>query len=132
MKSLIKNTPQGNVPQIPSVEDLMTGLGVHGWAKSGLGAEGQEPVRNDTTKDDLKRNYAAVFGSPAGQKVLEDLMDITLRRSFDPPVPAPTIEQTALHTRFRSGQNSIAVHIIAMLQQGRVLPAPGAKTKRKK
>ena len=72
-----------------------------------------------------------VFSSPAGEKVLEHLLDITLRRSFKNIENFESIERTALYTAERTGQNSIVTTILSMVVAGRNLPSPQAKKHKK-
>jgi hypothetical protein len=118
-----QNTGQGFLPNEPSIESLLK--------KAGLG-EGWDGLNNDSdneatqhlqenqrsAQDDLMQCYAQVFNSPAGQRVLEDLLNQTLRREAVKLHGAPTMEQCMVYALQRSGQNSIVVYMLQLIQSG--------------
>lgn len=64
---------------------------------------------------EMARAYAAVFSSQQGQKVLEDLLDRTLRDS----VYMPERENPEILGHIREGQNSIVRYISQRINQGK-------------
>ncbi len=131
--NLINQTPNGPVPSMPSVEDILGRLGGgKGW-DAVLASAAAQPMA-DTAKEKreaLEQDYADCFSTPAGRRVLEDLFDQTFRRSSSPPERV-SLEADALYNRERLGQNSTAYYICTQIHKGRKpKPAPKAKPKKK-
>ncbi len=134
MNDLGKNTPGGFLPSEPGIEELLAknGLLKGGW--DGLNSSGAgEPLVTEQSEAaaELKWSYQKLFSSAAGQAVLEDLVNMTLRRA--PVLPAgqvQSIEQQALYATERNGQNGIVVHILSMIVAGREANRPKKKAKR--
>ncbi|MDI1227362.1 MAG: hypothetical protein PSY14_06745 [bacterium] len=132
MKELVRNTPGGILPSDPSIESILKN--VMGQGFSGLDVSGPGKVMKDEQEkpnEELKRAYAAVFNSPRAQMVLEDMLDMTLRRSpYRPTAPGQmplTIEQQAAYGLERMGQNSTMLYIARMISEGQELPEPKAQ-----
>ena len=120
-----QNTGQGFLPNEPSIQSLLdqAGLG-EGW--DGLNKSDNEATQHlqegqRSAQEDLMQCYAQVFNSPAGQRVLEDLFNQTLRREAVKLHGAPTMEQCMVYALQRSGQNSIVVYMLQLIQQGQHL-----------
>jgi hypothetical protein len=120
-------TPQGFLPDAPNVQDILSRLGI------GAATEAAQPVEEAraTADDDLKRCYAQFAATPAGERILEDLLNQSLRRSCSHANPDAGIEQEALYSRERKGQNGMVVYIVRMIHDGMNLPAPGSRKKKK-
>lgn len=66
---------------------------------------------------EIARAYARVFSSEQGKKVLEDLLDRTLRES----VYMPERDNAEMLGHVREGQNSIVRHISQCIQKGKAI-----------
>lgn len=134
MSNLGHMTDQGFLPGAPEVGDIFKALqtpgGVRDLLKSGAGSNLQEAV--ETKQQQLKRDYARVYADPCGRRVIEDLMDQTLRRSFKPVQGFDTIEKTALYVAERTGQNGVVTYVLAMICQGQKAPDPAAQKSKKR
>ncbi len=131
-----KMTPQGFMPAEPSIEALLDkmGLGKGGWDQMNGSAAGKpvEEARISATED-LKRNYVQFFNSPAGRKVLEDIVEQTLRRAPGISLTsgqAATLEMQTAFMLERMGQNGIVTYILKMIHDGAKLPAPGSRKRK--
>lgn len=125
-----KMTPMGFIPSEPSMDAIKSLIGNF----SGDTTDAEAPIDDAREKagEDLLRCYVQVFSTPAGEKVLENLFDQTLRRSFSHPNVDAGIEQEALYSRERKGQNYLAIYIMRMIHDGMKLstkkkPAPKKK-----
>lgn len=120
-------------PNIPGLEDFFSGQGLPNWSDLNGGNAGQHlNEARDRAHADLLKAYVATFSPPAGQRVLEDLMNNSLRTSMRPPGGFKTIEETALHTAQRDGQNGMIVHIMNMIVSGQELGDAAPKKKKAK
>jgi len=106
--------------QVPDAQDVMSGLGSVD-SDFGLFDDDQtEKLQEEKEKmaeehRELVRAYADVFSSPQGQKVIEDLLDRTLRES----VFMPERENPNILGHIREGQNSIIRYISKRIVQGK-------------
>jgi hypothetical protein len=123
-------------PLFPGAEEIMRDLlggGDGGW--DGLaqrpGAEHLMEARA-RPNEELRRCYAQVYGTDAGRRVIEDLLNQTLRRSPYSTDPAFSLDQQAAFGLVRQGQTTLMVHILAMIADGQALPNTAAKKARKK
>lgn len=112
-----QNTKQGFIPAVPGIEDLMQQLGMAGNQPPAMQTElaRLEDVRKQVD-DGLREAYLKTFSTPQGERVLEHLLDTTLRRSFKPVSGFSSVEETALYTAERTGQNAIVIQILKMMQ----------------
>ncbi|PZQ48888.1 MAG: hypothetical protein DI551_00730 [Micavibrio aeruginosavorus] len=115
------------LPKVPSADDLLKAIaaGRGGWDGLLPSDEGAQKSELQKQTEDLKRCYVQLFSSPAGKKVLEDLLDRTLRRSCSLANPA-SIAQEAMHSRYRRGENNNVVYILSMIVAGQNLPDPNS------
>lgn len=128
-------TGDGFLPQHPSLDDMLKRIGI-GGEKGGWSALANAPIGDDDTRkganDDLKRCYAQIAATPGGLKVLEDLLNQSIRRSCSHPDPRASIEQEALYGRERKGQNGLMCYILRMIHDGQKLPNTASAKKSKK
>lgn len=115
-----KNTPQGFIPNIPSVDDILSRVGAYEPPKMANHLPYDNALAGSDAQADLLKSYVQVFSSPAGQRVLEDLLDHTLRRALYSP-NGDTIEQVTLKRVFRDGQGSVVCHILKSMHDGQQL-----------
>lgn len=133
------NTPNGFQPAVPAISDFMSMITngnqeQHGWDEINGGPAGERLKPKQTSpEEDLYRCYVQTFASPAGQKVLEDILNMTLRRSsyLNNDSGGLSLEQQTAYGLERKGQNGLAVAILAKIVSGQNLPAPAAKKKTK-
>lgn len=131
----------GFLPTVPDFDDFMSSLSKKddkkaGWAGLSMTAAGEAMQSSRiSASDDLKRCYVQLAETPAGRKVIQDLLNFTLRRTCSHPDPTVGIEQEAMFARERRGQNSVVVYMLSMIEAGRKLPDPASekseKSKRK-
>lgn len=135
MENFGRTTEGGFLPSHPDVEGLLKQAGLLGQGWSGLDGE-DNPAGHElqaarrSAKSDLLKNYVKTFSTPAGRKVLEDLLDQTLRREAVKLSGAPTMEQCMVYALQRSGQNALAVYILKMIQEGQDLDESPKKAKK--
>lgn len=135
MENLGKKMPDGFLPSAPGIEDILENLrkGGEGWA--GLMDKPTDAGKHLTSAsqhEDILRDFALMYAHPAGRRIVEYILDQTLRRGCSHPDPAVGIEQEAMYARERRGQNSIAVMMLKMIHDGMNLPAPGSVKSGKK
>lgn len=139
MSNLGRNTPAGFLPNEPQAEDIFSKLnllknGFEGLTNTEAGKHLGEAV--EKPENEIKRSYARFYHGTATahdqKKILEDLLDQTLRRADMPWQPNQTLEQYAAYGLSRNGQNGIVIYIMKMMQDGMELPAPKEKKKTKK
>lgn len=68
----------------------------------------------------LRESVGRMFATEDGKRVLEHLLDITLRAQGLNPFSdqfGGTAEKVAMATAYRAGQNSIAVHLLSLAEQ---------------
>lgn len=118
------------LPNEPSLQSMLDRIAPPGTRTTEAGQQVENARKS--AGDDLRRSYAAVFSTPAATRVLEDLFSQYTRRSSSHPNPDAGIEQEALFGRERKGQNAVVGYILAMVHDGRALPAPGAKKNNRK
>jgi hypothetical protein len=103
----------------PTIDSLISGDGWGGLENidKRLADHAKEARRKD---DALAEQFRIVFTSPEGQRVLEHLVDITLRRSS---IPVAVVAEQPLSfadmapfVTFREGQNAIVGHILKMMK----------------
>lgn len=121
-------TPNGFLPNIPSVDDMLArnNLLENGWKSFEQTAKNTS--QHQTDQDELMGCYVQTFGTDAGRRVLEDMLNKTLRRSPRPPEGFKSIEQVALHTAMRDGQNSVVVDVLLMMTKGKEKSKPSKKS----
>jgi hypothetical protein len=123
-----KMTPSGFQSGQPDVEGLLKDMGLtRDQGENGTGTASALTQERKQAQEDLLKNYVKTFNTPAGKKVLENLLDLTLRRGL--VLPAGGIEETAMYARERAAVNALMVHILGMIQIGSELPAPEKKKK---
>lgn len=88
-----------------------------------------EPSEAQKKRDDLDRCYAQFAASNAGKRILDDLLDITLRSSLTPKGDL-SIEAFAISAAQWQSKNDLIATILARIVRGQSLPAPGAKAKK--
>lgn len=112
----------------PSVKGVIDRLQQEGWAGLDMGTAADQLRRagaSDRSRfDELAE---AVFGSPAGQELLETLLDMTLRRPTMSPIFASgqpiTAEQLMPYTIYREGQNAMVLTLLhALARAGQRAP----------
>lgn len=136
MKNYGSNIPGvGFLPNVPGAEDVLAGI-LQGTGE-GYSSMFQSPAAlalSDTQKkaQELKRSYAQFAASPAGEKILEDLLDQSLRRGVKHPDTGAGIEQEALYGRERHGQNAMIIYILSMIEAGRNLKSEKSTKKKAK
>ncbi len=136
-EDLIRKTTAGDVPGVPTIDDIlkMTGAG-NGWdsvLKTAAGKPMDDSVREK--REQLERDYQATFATPHGQRVLEDLFDQTFRRAVTVTAINGndlTIEKVALYAAERNGQNNTVFYVCKMIDAGTKLGTPSAQKKRRK
>lgn len=113
------------MPNTPSLNDVLARIGaVNPATMDGKEGYDNDLLKRSTEKQDLLKCYAQVFGAPAGAKVLEDLLDQTLRRAIFAP-GGSGIDQVTLNRVFRDGQNNVICHILkALLDAQRAAEKP--------
>ena len=120
-----KVSNQGVLANEPNVEALMkkNGLMPDGWdqIENFAGAEGLRKARNEAAEE-IQKAYLRVFSSSDGRKVLDHLLDQTLRCEPYKLDGSPTMEHCTVYGLHRSGQNYIMIHILKMMQQAMDIP----------
>ncbi|MBE2191873.1 MAG: hypothetical protein IAE63_06810 [Alphaproteobacteria bacterium] len=125
------NTPQGFLPALPSVNDILSRLsaGDQGW--SGLAAQSQPDNLSNSEKEQLLKDYILTFSTEHGARVLEDLLNMTLRTAPLAPEALDSFEKGSLYMAEKKGQNGIVVAILKRIVDGRNLPSPAQKKAKK-
>lgn len=105
----------------PRLQDLLApGWGGLDVSKEELAARQAESARK---RLEVAHLFDAVFSTPDGERVLEHILDGTLRQPRVPvvvPGQQPvTPEQLVPHVAFRDGQDSVARLILDMIRQAR-------------
>lgn len=128
--NLGQNTAAGFLPAFPSVDDVFDSLrkGSGGWNE----LANVPSVKAAAPDDELLRAYASIFSQPAGRLVLEDLLDMSIRRSpyLDNLKGEYTLEKNTLYGLERKGQNGIVIAVLSKILKGR--NTQPAKKSRKK
>lgn len=135
MSDLGKQTENGFLPNVPNIQDVMKKLGMGGgWDGVNEAGPATQEIADarKKVKEDLLSCYVKTFATPAGQRVLEDLLDQSLRRGMKPPGGFKSIEETALYTAERTGQNGFMAYVCSMIVKGKSLPDPAVKKKNSK
>lgn len=73
----------------------------------------------------LRESVARVFATDDGRRVLEHLLDITLRAQQLNPFSEQfggTAEKVAMAAAYRAGQNSLALHLLSLAEQAEGRP----------
>lgn len=103
---------------MPSIEQLTKGFADEGWA--GLAAASDRTDTEQTRRESRQRAVGEdvlwLARQPQGRRVLEFIMDNSIRRASWHGDLRFTIEQTAAYGLLREGQNSIAAMLIAALR----------------
>lgn len=126
-----RNTPQGFLPSIPSIEDIMARLsgGDQGW--SGLAANAPSDQLPKSEKEELLKDYIKTFSSDHGLRVLEDLLDMTLRTAPMSSESLGGFEKGCLYMAEKKGQNGIVIAILKRIVDGRdLMISPSKKPKK--
>lgn len=123
-------TPHGFVPADPSVESILARVGMITGNPTLNGKDSYPDAVPEISNErkDLIEAYVQVFATPAGQKVLEDLLDQTLRRAVFATGSGKSIEEVTLNRVFRDGQSNIVCHVLRTIADGQKLAA-GSKRK---
>lgn len=120
------------MPGVPSLDDALArvGLKAYGSMVGDTEYEGaMQPVSGD--RADLLNCYTQIFSTPAGERVLEDLLDKTLRRAVYAP-KGQTLEQITIDRVFRDGQSNVVCHILKSIVDARAMNAKPSRGKSKK
>lgn len=135
MQNVGRNTNAGFLPASPSADDIfkMIGQKTGGWdelnnspAGQALKKEGSNPA------DDLAECFAKVYATPAGERMIDAILDQTLRRSpYLHSDKGATLEQQTAYGLERKGQNGIAIWILSEILKGQSVKKPAGKRKRK-
>ena len=130
-KPLTKATPEGDVSAVPGVDELLGQMGLGGGWDALLKAPVAKTMSTALSEANkqLQADFVATFGTPAGKRVLENLLDMTWHRAPVPPSGTCTIEQLTPYVIERNGQNSTIFYVMKMIEAGRNAGAP--KTKKK-
>lgn len=130
-----KIVDNGFLPSSPGMKDLLERAGItsKGWEdlKNNPAAPDVE-FKNKKQKEDLLRCYYQLFMSPAGQVVIEDLLNQSLRRSPYKPGGGASLEEQTAYGLERMGQNGFMTYILRMIHDGKTAPAPSAPAKKRK
>lgn len=125
----------GFMANSPTPEDIFKAIGleVGGWdgINSGPAGQGMEDQKR-AANDDLKKCFAQVYASPAGKKVVEAMLDQTLRRSPYLNDPQATLDQQTAYGLERKGQNGLATWFLSMIHAGQNIKPAASKGKKKK
>lgn len=130
---LTRKTENGDVAAQPSIEDILGKMGIKGgWA--GIHQTAAATPMADSlkeTREQLHRDYQATFATEHGRRVLEDLLDHTLRRAPVKPSEGMTFEQLTPYVVERNGQNSTVFYVCKMVEAGRKLGSAASAKKKK-
>lgn len=134
--SLGKQTPGGFIPGAPTPQQIFDDiLGKDSGWQNLLAGKAAAPLANakNSEREDLEICYAKVYADPAGRRVIEDLMDQSLRRSYKPTGGFKTIEETALYAAERTGQDGFMLYVLSLIMKGQTVgDRAKKKAKRKK
>ena len=132
MSHLGQNTHAGFLPSSPTGDELLSMIGnkIGGWDEVNQSPAGVST--GQSKNEDLIKCYAQVYATPAGKKMIEDLLDQSIRRS---PYPKNdngelTLEQMATYGIERKGQNGLAIYMLSRIVQGQNLKPQTAKKKK--
>lgn len=131
-EELTRRTEAGEVAAQPSVEDILGKMGIKGGWAGVHNTTAAKPMAESLkdSREQLQRDYQATFSTPFGQRVLEDLLDHTLRRAPVMPSQNMTFEQLTPYVVERNGQNSTVFYVCKMVEAGRKLGSPSSKKKK--
>lgn len=129
---LTRKTENGEVAAQPSIDDILGAMGIKGGWANVHGTTAAKPMAESLkeSREQLHRDYQATFGTEHGKRVLEDLLDHTLRRAPVMPSQNMTFEQLTPYVVERNGQNSTVFYVCKMIEAARKLPAPTSKKKK--
>lgn len=103
---------------IPSIEDMLKNFGDGGW--EALSAVTDRGAKDKSSREIKQAALAAdvlwVARSEQGRRVLEFILDNSIRRASWHGDLRFTVEQVAAYGLFREGQNSIAAMLLAALR----------------
>lgn len=104
----------------PTIDQLLNGGGLSGFQKETAQHEAGQALLDEAQrkKQDLLKNYTQVFSSPAGQAVLEDLLNMTLRAADLYPGGHISRHQQIDYLLERRGQNGIVTYILGQIKAG--------------
>jgi hypothetical protein len=122
-----QDTREGFLPSLPELDDILERIEGVGWEGMDRTVAGERLKKHvDSSHDTIRRDFAAMYRDPVGRRVIEFLLDKTLRIGCSHPNKSLGFEQEALYSRERHGQNSIVVVILKMIHDGLLLPPPGS------
>lgn len=126
------NTKDGFLPAHPSFEGLMKRAGMNagegGWDALNAGPPSIEKTPAQKELEDIQKCYAQFAATPGGQRILEDLLNRSLRRGCSHPDANAGIEQEALFSRERRGENGFMCYILMQIKAGQSIK-PAKKKK---
>ncbi|MBL8713235.1 MAG: hypothetical protein JNM12_10065 [Alphaproteobacteria bacterium] len=109
----IRDTTTGPVSAMPSIEDLLAKMGGGtGWdalLKAPAAKELDESLKQKN--EELQHDYFITFSTPHGRRVLQDILDNSIRRPNVHPAGTLTLEQQVGFSIERNGQNTLAYYI---------------------
>lgn len=125
------------MPNSPTPEDILKALSGGGEGWDGINANPAGQSLNDgklTADQELQKCFAQVYATPAGKRVIEAMMDQTVRRSpylnNDPDSGLSfTLEQQTAYGLERKGQNGLMIWVLHMIHKGQNVKA-AAKSKK--
>lgn len=137
MDDLGRREGGGFLANTPNAEEIISNMLGGGWESLNQNNPAGKHLEEARLSSDneLKKCFVRVYNSPDGRKVIEKLLDETLRRC--PCIPAdlnkklPNFEQEILYQRTRAGQNGIVTWILSMISDGMKIKEP-SKTKKGK
>ena len=115
----------GFQPSKPTFDEMMERIQMTG----DINSEPPQKSKSQQEQEDLARCYAQFAATPGGQKILEDLMNKTLRSSMAPQGDQ-TIEAYALSARGHQARCDLMATILAQIEKGRNLPSSAATKKK--
>lgn len=133
-----KKEGNGFLPNAPKVEDIIKNINTFfndrgGWDDINAVAPKAE-FSKPAEKVDLLKCFVHVYRDPAGGRVIDALLDYTLRRSMCIPTDidrgvTPTLEQQTAYVLRRQGQNDVAAWLLAQIHEGLNMREPAADKK---
>jgi hypothetical protein len=133
--NLGQNTAAGFLPSVPSSDDVLNLLRSKsgGWDEINNSQAGKAMQSNGPdAAEDLHKCYAQIYAMPAGRRVVEDIVSMTLHRSpfLNNEKGEFSLEQNIAYGLERKGQNGLAIAILAKIVKGQGI-VPGKKTRKK-
>lgn len=135
MPNFGRNTQEGFLPPAPSLDDLLKriGIGDGGWSAMGEQTDAAKAMADSraAARSELLEAYAALVQTPAGLRVVEDILDQSLRRAPCHPGGKVGIEEQTAYMLERMGQNGLATYIVKMIHDGRAAVQAKAEQEQK-